>query len=393
MNAVYRHKMAVVGAVAFAIASVGATSVHADDEPDRVALAAMLLRDGHVDRAAAELEQISPDDKGANGETIDKAQYYTLRGVISLRRKLWAPAAAFLQAAIQAGQKDPLARVFLAQAYAGSKRYKEALGALDAAGEAGRKTVGTWMLRARCWRMLGDKKAAYAALVAGGTMFPKSIVFARRRVLLLVELGLFQAAQQIGKRLFAHPDATAADRLAVAEGMRRSGAHLRAAALLEDARLRYPHDRATAVLLARCWLDAGKIVISARRLDAASMRWPKLAVEAAELYRRAGMLNRALRTNARVLDPARKLRQRIGLLIELERYEAAATMAPALAKQCLQRDDELRYALAYAQFRSGRHRDAQRSLHGINDADLFARATELRRVMAACKEDASRCPR
>ena len=79
------------------------------------------------------------------------------------------------------------------------------------------------------------------------------------------------------------------------------------------------------------------------------------------------------------------------LIIRALELAEAATLGPALKAQCMAGDDELRYALAYAQFRSGRHLEAERSLAGIGDPDLFAKASQLRKAMASCRADPNRC--
>ena len=52
-----------------------------EDEVDHVELAGLLLRDGHLDRASAELDEV---DTAAEG--IDVGRYYALRGGIAMQR-------------------------------------------------------------------------------------------------------------------------------------------------------------------------------------------------------------------------------------------------------------------------------------------------------------------
>ena len=52
------------------------------DDVDFLALAALMLRDGNVDRAIIALDQV---DLAA--EEVDRVRYYTLRGMAHMRRK------------------------------------------------------------------------------------------------------------------------------------------------------------------------------------------------------------------------------------------------------------------------------------------------------------------
>ena len=67
-----------------------------------------------------------------------------------------------------------------------------------------------------------------------------------------------------------------------------------------------------------------------------------------------------LRANARILDQKVKLKQRVAILIDLERFEAVSALEPRLSRmELLDDNQELRYALAYALFQVGEHRRAE----------------------------------
>ena len=53
---------------------------------------------------------------------------------------------------------------------------------------------------------------------------------------------------------------------------------------------------------------------------------PKYVVEAAELFRRSGRLERALFLNKRIADQKAKIKQRLQILLELERFEMIVAM-------------------------------------------------------------------
>ena len=118
---------------------------------------------------------------------------------------------------------------------------------------------------------------------------------------------------------------------------------------------------------------------------------PELLADAAELYRRAGWLIQALTLNGQVIDQPKKLKQRLAIFLELERFDQAAAMREDLLRVGLLADEDIRYALAYALFKTGRYDEAEAELQQLTRSDLFRRAIELRRAMEQCAENPWRC--
>ncbi len=54
-------------------------------------------------------------------------------------------------------------------------------------------------------------------------------------------------------------------------------------------------------------------------------------------------------------------------------------------------DEDLRYAIAYAQFKTGEFDAAERHLALLSRPDLFRKAAELRRAMQDCRGDRWKC--
>ena len=357
------------------------------DKPDLIALAAVLVRDGHDTRALQLLRKVSKTDK-----TVDHKRRLTLLGLLASRGRRWAQALHHLNGAVALGATQPSLHLMRAQAMYQLGQGVEVVDALDAAGEAGQATPALWMLRSRAWRRVDRFQQALDALVLGAARFPASLPLLRERVLLLVKLGLNRDAATLGQLLVRRDDATVQDVVTVAEALRR-GRDLNAAArLLESARLRYPEQRKIAVQLAGTWLAMGKTYAAAGVLEAAALRWPELTTEAAELWRRAGRLHRALRLNGRVPQQKKKVRQRLGLLVDLGRFTQATALAPRARRLDLLKDDTVRYALAFAFFQRRQLKQAERFLRGIRDVELFEQAASLRQAILACRSDTNQCP-
>lgn len=349
-------------------------------EEDRVALAALLVRDGDYERAGAVLAEIDPAAEG-----IDVQRYWTLRGLVDLRAERAVDAAAAFERALGvATDGRELLEMHLARARLATREPAAALAALDRTGEVGAAIPGSWLLRAEAHEMAGDPSAAYDALVAGAARFPDQPELERQQVFLLVRLGLFREAREQGEGLLARPDSDADDAVAISEALRRGGETTEALVILEAAILEQGPDRDLYVQAARAAIDAGLPRAAGRFLERGAVLDPALALEAAEAYRRGGDLDAALRVNGSVVDPVSKARQRLGLLLEAEAWDRALALEERLTRLGLGRDDGVAYGLAYAAFRLGDTERAERWLTGISDPEVFRRATELRQIMAQC---------
>ncbi|MDX1380556.1 MAG: tetratricopeptide repeat protein, partial [Xanthomonadales bacterium] len=361
----------------------------------------LMLRDGNFDRAITALDQVDLQD-----ESLDRVRYHTLRGMAHLRRNEPEPAAASLEQAIEASELraaqagddpaaqqpvDPVLWVYLAQAYFQLERYPEVIATLDRSGDALAALPAVQHMRAQSYWLLEDHAQALATLDRAARLFPEDHSFLRRKVFFLVDLGLYREAAEQGRVYLERSDGQLDDYLALGNALRASRQLDEAARLLERARLEYPGDERAAKLLAHTYLDMGRINAAADLVYQASLVNPALLAEAAEIYRRAGQYQRALMLNGQVADQPAKFKQRLALLLELEQFEQAALMQDALARTNLLADEDILYALAYAQFQVGDFDASERHLQRLTRSDLFRKATELRRAMQDCREDAWRC--
>jgi tetratricopeptide (TPR) repeat protein len=246
-------------------------------------------------------------------------------------------------------------------------------------------------MRARAHWELRQHDAAFRSLDAGQKAFPGQPEFSRIKLFYLIDLGLFQEVSRVGSTYLSRKNATADDYAAVGEGLRRSKQLTKARDVLEAAQLRFPDDEKIRVLLAHTYLDAGRPLIAAMLFEEAARREPKYALEAAELYLKAGRLERALFNNARVLDPVAKAKQRLGILLKQESFHLVAGMAPHLSRLGLLADQNVRYALAYAHFKAGEFEEAERHLKPVTEPRLFESAMQLRKAMATCREAGWEC--
>lgn len=358
-----------------------------EDEVDHLALASLLVRDGKYDRASAEYAKVDTQAKG-----LDLIQYHTVGGLIALNRQEPARAITAFEAAVAAGQTEPAIYLYLAQAQFTLERYADVIRTLERAGAAIDSLPAVWLMRAQAHWLQQQRQRALDVLAEGAARFPANLSFPRRQVFFLIELGYYQAASDLGSRYLAKAtDAREEDYLAIGSALRRARQPEAAIRFLEAARLRFGPGENLTKQLAAVWLDRGMPLVAAELMHGAAQQNPALLPEAAELFRRARQPQRALLLNAGISDQRVKLKQRVGLLLELGRYAEVLAMETALTRTGLIDEEEIRYAVAFSNYRNGDFEATERHLQKLTKPELFRKATELRKLMSDCADKRWQC--
>lgn len=357
-----------------------------EDQVDYLALAALMLRDGNIDRAIVALDQVDLGD-----ESLDRERYFTLRGMAHMRRDEFEPARDALLQAADAGEAEAIVFVYLAQVNYRLEDYRAAIGALDRAGAALERVPSAYHMRAQAHWLLDEPVMALAVLDQADQVFPDDASFMRRKVFYLVDLGLYKEAVIEGRDYLQRSDGSVTDYVALGNALRASGELDEAVAFLEEAQLRFPESSEVKKVLAHVYIQREQLSTAADLLYQAALLEPALLAEAAELYRRAGQTHRALLLNSQLTDQPEKFRQRLALYLELQNFEQAAAMEAPLKRVGLLEDEDLRYAIAYALFKTAEFEAAEQHLAALNRPDLFRKAAELRSAIAECREDSWKC--
>lgn len=345
-------------------------------EVDHLKVAATMIRDGEYDHAEKELQLVDATAAG-----VDLPRFHTLRGVVALHKQAYPAAKEAFRTAIASGQRDSAVRIYLAQVHYALSEWRETIDELHEAGEAQASFSSLHAMKIQCYWTLKDVAGAFGAIGEAERRFPNQTDFTRQRLYYLLHLGLFNEAEQAGRDFLVRSDRSTSAFLAVGESFRRYRQHEAAAKVLEEGRLRYPAEDQILVTLARTYLDQGRYRSAGQILEEVAARDPKYASEAAELYRRSGDIHRALYINSGLTDQKAKARQRLGLLLESERYEEAVSLAPRLERLALYEDEDVRYALAFANYRSGHFDRAEEHLKTLTRPELFKASAELRKAI------------
>jgi len=319
------------------------------------------------------------------------AKFHFLRGTLYLKRALYTQARDAFEQSVLAGQLNPAIHIYLAQTHFELGDFAKAIEALDRAPELARESPGPSLMRAEAHWKLKQHDRALHVLDEGGARFPEFPKLFQLKIGYLIELGLYQEVVRVGDSFLSRPNVQALDFIAIAEGLRRSKQLNEARLIMEHAHLRFPTEMEVGLALASVYHDLERPLVSAMLYENAARSDPKYNFEAAELYKDSGRLSRALSLNARILDPQKKLKQRLSILLQMERYEMVAGMEPSLSRAGLIKDESIRYALAYGHFKNGDFESAEQHLKRLSSPAIFEKATALRKAMATCREAGWAC--
>lgn len=357
-----------------------------EEKVDYLTLAAMLIKDGLYDRASDTLNNYDTSQKNA-----DLGRYYTLSGLVLLKKSLFVDAEERFLSAVKNGQTELVVWVYIAQSRYGGKNHKGTLEALKKAGDISSTMPAMISIEAECYWKTGQHEKAWSALKKGIKLHPQYSNFLRQQYFYLIELGLYKQAVEIGYLYLKKHEAVAEDYLAIGMALRQAGMYDEAIVFLEAARLKYPKDQKVLAQLGRVWMESGHILAAALLFDQASNSDPKYIADAAELYRRAKKLHRALLLNTRISDQKEKIRQKMAVWLEMEEYELVAGMTDDLQRTGLLQNDNIRYALAYSYFSIGSFQQAEKHLKKLTTPEYFSKAADLRREIERCKVEEYSC--
>jgi hypothetical protein len=274
---------------------------------------------------------------------------------------------------------------------------ERARGAFDAcadelAGEFGDAPTGDddALLWATCLRATSRRPLAHDVLVGHDGPAVRHL-----RATMLLEDGLPRLARHDVAALV--DDLVVDDLLAFARAFRSQGDPDFADALVNAAMARFPDDAVVA--------DVATTAATAVNADASAALTRRAALVSGghpDGLRSVGLPGAAWRA-ALLSSGSDRLRQRLALLVDARAWERVVLLAPRLrAAGLLKADtatnDDVAYAVAFANAATGRLDDAEAALDGVGTSAGFTRATELRAAIAACRaagpdQQETRCPR
>ncbi|SMF54569.1 tetratricopeptide repeat protein [Pseudobacteriovorax antillogorgiicola] len=345
---------------------------------DYLSLAGRLMRDGDYQRAEEILKKVPPNE-------VETEKYKTIRGLLWLYQEDYDAALESFDHIIEGGTEDRYVYIYKGQALYGLKMYEKALKVFARVDDLSASIPSIYLIRGRAHWSLNQKPQAWQMMARGEERFQDDFRFMRLRLTWMIEEGLLEQAYQLGAQIIGKNLFAMDDQMAIAAGLRNAGAHEQAIKLLEILRLRYPSSPNVLIQLAYSYMKRDKLLTAAQMFEKASYFNEKYIFEAAELYRRAGTYGLAMSLNHKIKDQKQKFRQRLAILIAMGDYESATFTEPELDRLGLLQQEELRYALAYAYFKTGALDKVEEHLARITEPGLFKKAVALRKEIANCQ--------
>ncbi|GEM_PF-401295 len=395
---------------------------------DHIQVATILFYDGKYDKALISLQKA----KESNVE-IDWMKYHSMRGIIFLKQNRLKEAIEELRKAIEvthvyvykkpvveekpkhlftllsernestiskeppfdpeALRKDKLQELYLylSQAYYKDKQYLKTVEALDQAGERGRDSSATFTLRAECYWKADEKERAITVLTQGATVFPEDTTLLKQKFYYFAELQLYQAAIQAAREYIKRMPADEKEYVSLAQMLQNGGEKNQAIQVLEEAALRFPKSAKIQFLLGLYYNQKQMTYTAAHLLEMGAERNATYLKDAAEMYRRAGDLSYAIYLNSKMTDNAEKTRQKVAIFVSRGEFEKVIALKDALNRYGMLKDDNMRYALAYAYYVVHDFDKAEEHLQKIEDNELFSKATVIRKNIEKCKDKPMEC--
>ncbi len=400
--------------------------------PDHLALATMMVYDGKYDKATAELDAV---DK--NSPHFDASKYYTILGVIALKKEDYKKSIEALEKAVEEtktkvylppkSQEEKKKRhllsfigldfksdkkekklpefhpeklrkekieqlyLYLSRAYFKDKQYLKTVYSLDRAGEKGKDRAALFALRAECYWKADEKEKAIQALNKGSELFKEDKTLLRQKYYYFADLKLYQSAIKYAKVYMQKADATSKEYVSLAQMLITAGQEREAIKFLEEAKLNFPDNAKISMLLAYLYNKKSMSFVAANLYEDAAYHDSNYTKDAAEMYRRVGLIPHALYLNSKLTDKAEKIKQKIAIFVDRGEFEKVIGLKNALNRYGLLDNDKFRYALAYAYYVVKDYDNAEKYLKQIEDSELFSKATVIRKNIEKCKKNSEGC--
>jgi tetratricopeptide (TPR) repeat protein len=356
------------------------------DEVDFMALATLLIKDGYYQRANTTLDSVNTQEKD-----FDSSYYYTLRGLVAFHLKHFDQSIQYFNLSLNAGNQDKQLFIYLTQVYYLQKKYQNALDSLMLSGDLSDSSVQLLKLKIDCYWHLNEPEQAIKTLTVAYQKFPQQHDFLKQSFFYFVKLNLFQSAITMAESYLKVSDPDANTYIAMASALRKSTEFNKAIIFLEKAHLKYSTNAKLIALLAHLYIDVGKIYSAANLFQKAAIYKTRYLSESGEMYRRSKDFVLALYLNSQMLDKKQKLKQKMAIFLEFSQFDRAVAMEQDLQRSGLIKDENIRYALAYAYYKTENFKHSERHLKKLVSNEFFRKAIELRKSMVACNNDVWSC--
>ena len=193
----------------------------------------MLMSDGHYDRAQVVLDGV--DVEMLDDESHSCVSHASGFNDFFLCEVIREGARVFQSIHRGGSERYTHLCVCFSKSHFGLKQYEQAVEAFEKSGHAGRSVAEMYFLWSSALYELGRIDESWDALEEGEKAFPKKSEFLRQKFLMMVRLGFYQSALELGRRYVDSGQKNLTDYLALASALTQAGQSGGAREILEQA--------------------------------------------------------------------------------------------------------------------------------------------------------------
>jgi tetratricopeptide (TPR) repeat protein len=342
------------------------------DDYEGVDLVMALLRSGKVDEAQRTLNHLDQDSRRSSAFWLAQGDLHFQKNEFQKAHDGYQRSLALAEPSL----KDPLL-LKLAESDLKLSRFKSCTENYN--------HVRQPLTQAQCiLKSICELKAGFS-FQAWGTLrsLPPTLALERRKIEILLELGLFHEAHVRAEGLLPNLASTDSSRLALAELFQVAGRTKEAFALLELTRLLNPQSLDVLLAWAQVAHSQNLPMATAQAFSHAALIDPKYYYNASELFRQIGRPREAKYYAQFIPDSNQRLQSQIAMAVDEGNYSAIASLEGPISRSNLKANDDINYALAYSLTLRGATSKAMTYLDRITRSDVVNRAVSLRARVAA----------
>ncbi|MCX7738596.1 MAG: hypothetical protein N2Z80_04185 [Hydrogenothermaceae bacterium] len=352
---------------------------------DQLQLPSLLIKDEHYDRAIEILKEINP-------QKVDTKRYYTLFGYALYKMQNFKDSASNFEKAYSYGATDKNIITYIVDSYYKQKDCRKTVEWIDKEKEVTSTDYKFYLIKVECLKNLSDYDGVLSTIDEALKKFTEEkTIFYKLKFYTYMELRLYFSAMEVAEILLSQKGATPEDYVAISKALYQNGEYKKSIFLLEKAYFIFGDDEKILVSLANSYYKIGMLYNAAYFFEKASKVNPNYYKDAAEVYKRIGRYDNALTLNSMIQDGPEKLRQRIGILIDMKRYSQVLGLEDIIKVNQLDKDDNIKYAIAYCAFMSGRLEKSEDYLKQIKDDNVYKKSVQLLQIISRCKVNREYC--
>lgn len=354
----------------------------AQEVDDTLGLSAMLIQGQSFEKAITLLDKFEPIN------LKEEQRLSVLKGLAKLGQRNFDSAIQSFEKALTFKEPSNEIILYLAKAYTGSKNYQKVIDLLSSKLESSE----SYRVLVNAFWSLNRPNQALSVLNFGLQNFKTEESLYKQKLFYLFELKLYQEGISFFENKYATSfPLSGQDYVDLATAIQDPIYNQLSLQWLEKAKLLFPKDEQVLLALGRVYFGRGSYYNAAVLFDQLAHINSKYFSEASELYRRSGHLITAISLNNEVPDFKQKLEQRFVLFLDNQDVEKMTSMQSQMEIHGILENDELRYAMAWAQFEKGNYGQAQRMLAKIIDQKIFEKAQDLRKQIVDCQQENFKC--